>query len=265
MSIAMQSSQLQGPGAQGPKYLQIQNQLTEWIRTRYRAGDLLPTQIEIARQTSTSLITVKRAISELARIGLVESIPGRGAVVKRPVVTDLRSGISSWTHSVGSLGERPQTVWTKIEERVPDARVRHLLSLGRREKTVRVRRLRAIRGQPISFMSNELPRALVPELLAQGLRYESLYECLRRDHGVVPHRASEEVIARQSTEEERGFLGKYAAVVLVVERLTLQKNGVPMEVSQSVNRGDLYHYQVQLFADLGSADQSKSPRKRNTK
>src|ERR1039457_430524 len=109
---------------QGPLYLQIQNRLTDWIRTRYRAGDLLPTQAEIAWETGTSLITVKRAISELARLGLIESIPGRGAVVKRPIVTDLRSGVSSWTDSVGSLGERPQTVWTKIEECVPDARIR---------------------------------------------------------------------------------------------------------------------------------------------
>src|ERR1700722_14488696 len=139
---------------QGPLYLQLQNRLTEWIRTRYRAGDLLPTQVEIARRTGTSLITVKRAISELSRLGLIESIPGRGAVVKRPVVTDLRSGISSWTDSVGSLGERPQTVWTKLEAGVPDARVRHLLGLRRRERTVRIARLRAIRGQPISFMTN---------------------------------------------------------------------------------------------------------------
>jgi GntR family transcriptional regulator len=242
----------------GPLYLQIQNRLTEWIRTRYRAGDLLPTQAEIAWQTGTSLITVKRAISELARLGLIESIPGRGAVVKRPIVTDLRGGVSSWTDSVGSLGERPQTVWTKIEECVPDARIRRILKLRRRERTVRVRRLRAIRGQPISVMINELPLSLVPELAASGMHYESLYECLRRDFGLEPHSASEEVIARLITEEERGFLGNDATVVLAIERVTLQLNGNPLEVSQSVNRGDLYHYQVQLFAEQKTGKNSSA-------
>ncbi len=248
---------------QGPLYLRIQNELADRIRKEYRLGDLLPTQVEIARKTGTSLITVRRAMSELARLGLIESVPGRGSIVKRPTVTEFRGGISSWTHSVGNSGERPQTIWTRIEERMPEPRIRRLLDLARREQTVCVRRLRAIRGQPISLMTNELPGRLIPGLVDAGLRGESLYECLRREYGLAPDRASEEVIARLCTDDERQFLGQDASVVLSVERITVQKNGEPLEVSQSVNRGDLYRYQVQLLANTGNIDNAPAHPRRN--
>ena len=44
-----------------PLYARVEQALLARIHRRYRPGDLLPTQQQLAREFGTSLITVKRA------------------------------------------------------------------------------------------------------------------------------------------------------------------------------------------------------------
>src|SRR5256885_1032088 len=66
-----------------PLYARVEQALLERIHRRYRPGDLLPTQQELAREFGTSLITVKRALDEIARRGLLRSTRGRGTGGRR--------------------------------------------------------------------------------------------------------------------------------------------------------------------------------------
>ena len=59
-----------------PRYASLAEELAAKIRKDYRPGDLLPTQTELATEFQTSLITVKRALTELGRLGLIDSVRG---------------------------------------------------------------------------------------------------------------------------------------------------------------------------------------------
>ena len=98
-----------------PLYAKIERLLVERIRTKHRAGDLIPTQQQLAKEAGVSLITVKRALAELGRRGLIESVRGRGTVVRRVHINDNHAGISSWTNSMTGLGEEPHTEWLPAE------------------------------------------------------------------------------------------------------------------------------------------------------
>ncbi|MBU0677376.1 MAG: GntR family transcriptional regulator [Verrucomicrobia bacterium] len=50
---------------------------------RYRRGDQLPTDIELARQFKTSRPTIARALKSLQSGGVIERIPGSGTYVRR--------------------------------------------------------------------------------------------------------------------------------------------------------------------------------------
>src|SRR5437773_1223821 len=102
-----------------PLYARVEQALLERIHRRYRPGDLLPTQQELAREFGTSLITVKRALDEIARRGLLRSTRGRGTVVQRPVVEDDRRGLTSWTDTMTGLGRTPETLRCRLRVRVP--------------------------------------------------------------------------------------------------------------------------------------------------
>jgi len=233
-----------------PLYAQVEQMLADRIRKRrYAPGEMLPTQLALAAETGSSLITVKRALAELARRGLVESTRGRGTVVRRPtVITDERGGISSWTDSIAGLGAEPRTAWAKVTRRVPPSRIARLLKLKVRQETVRITRLRLVDDEPICLMHNELPLHLAADLPDTGLRDESLYADLERRYGLRAATAEEEVTARPSTAAERAALGDDVALVLVVQRQTFLASGEPLELADIVAPANRYRYRVQLTA-----------------
>lgn len=74
-----------------PLYERIRREIQALIETSYQPGDTLPSQQDLARSTGASVITVKRALGELARAGVVESARGRGTTVCRKPVSSQSS------------------------------------------------------------------------------------------------------------------------------------------------------------------------------
>jgi GntR family transcriptional regulator len=229
-----------------PLYHQVEELLLERIRREGRPGQLLPTQRELAAEFGTSLITVKRALQEIARRGLLESTRGRGTVVLRPAVEDDRRALTSWTDTMTGLGRQPRTASMRVSTRVPSPETARALGLRARERTVVLERVRTLDGDPICLMRNELPLALVPELARGGLPEESLYGWLKRRYRLVPRRAVEEVEARAPTREELRALGKDARIVLVVRRHTRLADGRPLEIAEMAAPAHRYRFRVEI-------------------
>lgn len=229
-----------------PLYSQVAARLLERIRREFRPGQLLPTQKDLASEFGASLITIKRALHEIALRGHLQSTRGRGTMVTRPVVSDDRSEISSWTDAMTGLGREPRTVSSTTLVRVPPRELARLLGLRGRERTVRLDRLRTLDGRPICLMTNELPRSLVPDLAEQGLPEESLYAWLRTQHRLVPRHADEEVTARPPLPRESKFLGADVPIVLVVRRRTFLADGRPLEVAEMAADARQYRYRVEI-------------------
>ncbi len=229
-----------------PLYSQVEARLLERIRRDFRPGELLPTQQALAREFGASLITIKRALHDIARQGYLQSTRGRGTVVTRPVVSDDRSEVSSWTDAMTGLGREPRTVSSSVQVRVPSRELARLLGLRARERTVRLERHRTLDGRPFCLMTNELPWRLVPDLADHGLPEESLYGWLRKHHHLVPHRADEEVAARPPLPREQRFLGADVPIVLVVRRHTRLADGRPLEIAEMVADARHYRYRVEV-------------------
>jgi GntR family transcriptional regulator len=235
------------PKMASPLYVQAQEVLMARVIEKFRPGQLLPTQAELAQEFGVSLITIKRALQELARKGLVESTRGRGTVVVQPHVQTDQRGITSWTDFMTGVGRQPRTAWCRVRVRVPPKEVARRLRLKARERTVRIERLRTLDGEPFCLMTNELPLALAPRLPHSGLTEESLYGWLRRHHGLVPQSADEEVEARSPTAEEVQALGPDTDIVLVVHRTAWLTRGQPLEVADMVSPAHRYRYHVAIL------------------
>jgi DNA-binding GntR family transcriptional regulator len=63
-------------------YIQIANQLRDAITTR-EITSRLPSLMELTEQTGAAPNTIRRAIRVLVDEGLVYTVPGRGAFVRR--------------------------------------------------------------------------------------------------------------------------------------------------------------------------------------
>jgi len=84
MSSGIES--LAGPGEHGlPKYVRVKARLQRFISgQRLEVGTLLPSERELALQFGVSVITVKRALSDLAGEGVVKRTQGKGTFVGDP-------------------------------------------------------------------------------------------------------------------------------------------------------------------------------------
>ncbi len=230
-----------------PLYLKVYDYLLEKIENEFAPDDLLPPQSKIAEDTQTSLITVKRAIKELEVQGYLQPKAGRGTIVKRPTIVDNHVGVSSWTDSISDQGIVPGTAWMKMEKKSPVQAIVNKLELKAREKTIQIKRLREIDGNPICLMSNEIPLRLVPEINKKNMDKESLYVFLKDEFNLVPASADEEVYARQATDYEVKTLQLKTPIVLVVERLSFMLNNTPFEFSSIIAPADSYIYKSKQF------------------
>ncbi|MCD9020878.1 GntR family transcriptional regulator [Cohnella silvisoli] len=87
--------------AQSPKYLQLKEEILSWIAGgRYRPGDKLPSENELAEQFSLSRQTVRQSIGELVQEGWLTREQGKGTFVSR-LSADRRS--SSGNRTVGII------------------------------------------------------------------------------------------------------------------------------------------------------------------
>jgi GntR family transcriptional regulator len=229
-----------------PLYSQVEARLLERLRDDFKPGQLLPTQQELAAEFGASLITIKRALHDLARRGHLRSTRGRGTVVTRPVVSDDRSEVSSWTDAMTGLGREPRTVESSVRVRTPSRDLARLLNLRSRDRVVHLERHRSLDGRPFCLMTNDVPFALAPELADRGLPEESLYAWLKKTHRLVPHRADEEVAARPPQPRESRFLGPDVPIVIVVRRHTFLSDGRPLEVAEMTADARQYRYRVEI-------------------
>ena len=227
-------------------YAQVEARLLERLRSDFKPGQLLPTQQALAAEFGASLITIKRALHDLARRGHVQSTRGRGTVVTRPVVSDDRSEVSSWTDAMTGLGREPRTVDSSVQVRLPSRDLARLLNLRSRDRVVHLERRRTLDGRPFCLMTNELPFTLAPELADRGLPEESLYAWLKKTHRLVPYRADEEVSARPPQPRESRFLGPDVPIVIVVRRHTFLSDGRPLEVAEMSADARQYRYRVEI-------------------
>jgi DNA-binding GntR family transcriptional regulator len=70
-------------GRTGPKYRQIADELRTRIeRGDYPPGSRLPTKTELMGQYNVAVNTVERAIDELRKAGIVETVQGAGMFVR---------------------------------------------------------------------------------------------------------------------------------------------------------------------------------------
>ena len=65
-----------------PLYLQIDAAIRNDIQTHiYKAGDKLPTEVELSQKYNVSKITIRKAMDKLSQDGMVQKVQGKGTFV----------------------------------------------------------------------------------------------------------------------------------------------------------------------------------------
>jgi GntR family transcriptional regulator len=180
-----------------PLYHQLQAVLKAEIEAgRWRAGDQLPNEMQVAERYGVSKITVRQALQELAEAGYIRREHGRGTFVAERKFDQGPRELTSFTEEM-QRHQLTATARILSQAVVPaDARVSEALQVPAQSQLFVLKRLRLANGEPVTVQTAHIPAALVP-----GLRVEegqSLYQLLQDKYLLHAARARETYVTRPS-------------------------------------------------------------------
>ncbi len=224
-------------------YLDLKAALDE---REWRPGDRLPTERDLAQRYGCSLITVRRALSELVREQRLERTRGRGTFVLHPRIDRDFAGDLSFSEEMQTRGLDPATRLIAARPESAGEAVATALGLEPGSPTLYLERLRLADGEPLLLEQVHLPAERFPGLLASDLEHGSLYDLLTERYGVRIARAREvlePVLLR--AREARLLDRKPGTPALLIEGIASTDDGTPVELGRTFVRGDRTRYYVE--------------------
>jgi GntR family transcriptional regulator len=235
-----------------PLYHQVFTILSQRISDgTYASNDKFATEDQLTAEFKVSRATIRQALDEMEREGLIVRRQGRGTFVAtahaNPVGQRFRGSLADLQRERGRVGVGE--VEAARSQEIP-VRIARTLGLSGRVATV-IRRIRLIDGQVFAFAVTYLPERYGRLLSQRDLTGSSLMHALRR-RGVELVRARQSIRAQiADTTVSQRLRVHFGAPVLFVERVVFGRDGQPVEFVQAWYRGDVYEYSATL--DLPAA------------
>ncbi|MSO94554.1 MAG: GntR family transcriptional regulator [Thermoleophilia bacterium] len=224
-----------------PLYLAIAEQLTGAIASgRLAKGTRLPPERQFAESLAVSRMTVRQALGELERAGLLRRVVGRsgGTFVREPVVR--RDAIQAIGLSAALRREanaaHVELISTEIES--AGKRGSAVLGVGQDDDVVVIVRLRLVKGKPFAVERSSLPLGLFPGIEKMNLA-GSLYGLMDVEFGLRPVRMVERLETAGARPSDSRTMGvKRGAPMILVERIGYSADGTAVEFARDRFRGD---------------------------
>jgi GntR family transcriptional regulator len=230
----------------GPRYVQLRRRLVEGIRSGILApNSSLPPEREIAEITDLSRVTVRRALQELVRDGVIEQRQGSGSFVRDPEdrVEQSLSQLTSFTQDMAHRGMQTASKWLERGIFEPSVEETDVLKLTPGDQVARIYRLREAGGRPLALERASLPLDVLPNPTEIT---HSLYEVLERS-GQRPVRAEQRISAVNLEAREAKHLRVFeGAAGLRITRISRLASGRVIELTRSLYRGDAYDFVAEL-------------------
>lgn len=235
-----------------PLYYQIK----EILRADIENGKLpphgcIPSERELCETYDVSRATVKQAVMDLVKEGLLYRIQGKGTFVAEPKHVQGLSTVSSFTQDMLKRGLQPSAKVLELKIVGAPRTVGKQLQLDQGQQVVKIKRIRYADGETALIETSHLPASRFKDLIDQDLK-GSLYELLTRKYGVYLSWAEEtfEPVLTDPFESETFDLPEGSPALLVC-RTSYDRDAEPVEYVKSVIRGDKCKLLVRLSSRSG--------------
>lgn len=238
-----------------PLYYQIKQNLLELVESgRFIAGDLLPAESEMGEYYGVSRLTVRQAVGELVREGVLLRERGRGTFVARPKTTHVMVRTSGFSERIKELGQTPSSKVLSYEVIPAPVNVAEYLHITEGDPVYKLVRLRSVDGEPQLIETTHLPQSMFPNMESVDFSQVSLYSTLAQKFDCLVTAADEVFEPVLVTSYEADLLGvKAKSAALLLEIVAYDQSGNRVEYNKSIVRGDkarlLFHVRRQIIND----------------
>lgn len=231
-----------------PLYVQLKDILAARIESaEWQPGDRIPSGLELQKTYGLSRITVRRALAELVNAGLLDRQRGRGTFVTWPKIVHNPALYTSLTDRLLQQGMEPgwqilDVTWVPLTSQVGKQ-----LQIANDTEVLRIRRLRLANDRPIGYHTAYLAAQFVQQIDKDALTEGGSLHYLHQLPQFAGSEAPRTVEAIAAGKEEAMQLGvKSGAPVLLIERVIISADNVPIEYLRAAYRGDRFKYHISL-------------------
>ncbi|GKV68533.1 HTH-type transcriptional repressor YvoA [Sporosarcina sp. NCCP-2716] len=226
-----------------PIYVQIEELLRERIAEgTYPVNSLIPSERDLSAQFGVSRMTVRQALLNLVKEGLLYREKGRGTFVAEEKMEQPLNGLTSFTEDMKARGFVPGTKLIGFSIVQPDAQIAAKLGLDGEASVYKIIRIRYADNTPMAIERSFLPVGLLPELTEEALQ-GSLYAYIEQQAHLVIGQATQRMEAALAKLDDAEYLQiSLPAAVVLIERISMLDDGRPFEVVRSTYRADRYKF-----------------------
>ena len=210
----------------------------------------MPTEEEICNAYNVSRSTVRGAIRELEKEGLVTRVRGKGTFIAKSKMKRRMEKIYSFSHQMEAEGQKPSSKALKFSK-IPATRgLARIFEIEQGEELYEFIRVRLSNDIPMLLETTYIPVKIHPSLKIEDIEKGSLYDFLRDVAGVVPKIAEEtyeSVVIEDGICEILKCPKKSSG--FFIERIARLDNDEVYEFTQSFMRGDRSKISITLQQD----------------
>lgn len=212
----------------------------------WKPGEQIPTEAELEAKFGSSRGTLRMAIAELVRKGLLHPQPGRGTFVLGPSFDTLERYFRYERVGADARIEPSNEVLARRE--VPaDEPVAAALGIAARSPVGYVKRVRHHESEPFLIVDSFFHMDAWKRISAADFTATPLYDLFKNEFGLYVVSADEFLRADLVNDEEARLLGVAAGnAVIRIERTAYTFEQRPIEFRRAVGRADRFRYHVRL-------------------
>ncbi len=229
----------------------LHDQVREAIESQIRSGDLpagsrLQSERDLAELLGVSRVTVRRALDELERQGLVRAAPGSGRYVEGLPLEEPQNALLSFTELGASRGLGASARVLSCRVRAATLEEAERMGIAPGADVFELERLRMLDGLAVALDENRIPLAVAPTLPERDFGVDSLYDALEEaGAGVVRADYTTEAVSASAPQARQ--LGVQPGEPLLLARTTaFDAAGRLVELSRTFYRGDRYRFHASL-------------------
>ena len=232
-----------------PLYQQIKALIMQQLQSgEWRAGELIPSEMELASRFKVSQGTVRKAIDELAAENLVVRRQGKGTFVATHQEARSQFRFLRLKPDVGEA-HYPDNVIIEAKRLRAPADIARQLDIKTGDSVVFMKRIQSFDGAPTILEELWLPGQLFKGLSVERmLQYKGpMYALLETEFGMQMIRAVENIRAVAADRRASELLKvAISTPLLSVNRLSFTYGDKPVEVRRSLYVTNGHHYENAL-------------------
>jgi GntR family transcriptional regulator len=231
-----------------PLYARIKEVLRARILDgTYAPHAQMPSEHELCAMFEVSRITIRQALGDLQKEGLLFKIHGKGTFVSKPKAFQNVTSLQGFAEAMSSMGYEIVNQLRSFRVVKASRQVADRLNLAEGASVVEIHRVRLLNRAPVSLEITYVPEALEKRLANADLVTRDIFLILENDCGLALGHADVSIDAVLADDEIGEALKvEEGSPVLRIERLTHCADGTPIDYEHLYFRGDAFQYRLRI-------------------